>query len=60
MRPTRIGASLHWLTKSVDGGGARPAQEPTPLDIDPHIAFEARRRVASAVLDLGVPRALAG
>ncbi len=54
-----IGATLHWLTDSIDRGGIlAQAQEPTPLDIDPDVALQARRRVAAAVLDLGVPRAL--
>jgi methionyl-tRNA formyltransferase len=55
-----IGASLHWLTNAIDRGEIlAQAQEPTPLDIDPQTAGEARRRVATAVLELGVPRALA-
>ncbi len=54
-----IGATLHWLTDSIDRGGIlAQAQEPTPLDIDPEVALEARRRVAAAVLEQGVPRAL--
>lgn len=55
-----IGATLHWLTDAIDRGGIlAQAQEPTPLDIDPDTAREARRRVAAAVLELGIPRALA-
>jgi methionyl-tRNA formyltransferase len=54
-----IGATLHWLTESIDRGRIlAQAQEPTPLEIDPEAALEARRRVATAVLELGVPRAL--
>lgn len=56
-----IGATLHWITPETDAGAILgQASEASPHDIDPTLALEAYGRVAQAVLDEGVPRALAG
>jgi methionyl-tRNA formyltransferase len=56
-----IGATLHHLTPAIDAGPIlAQASEPVPEDVDPQLALEAIGRVARAVLDAGVPRALAG
>lgn len=57
----RLGATLHYLTAEVDRGPIlAQASESTPDDVQPHSALETLKRTASAVLDTGVPRALAG
>jgi methionyl-tRNA formyltransferase len=57
----RLGASLHYLTAELDAGPIlAQASEPTPTDIQPTVALEALQRTAAAVLETGVPRALAG
>lgn len=57
----RIGATLHHLTPELDTGPIlAQASEPTPEDIQPTTALEALQRTAAAVLESGVPRALAG
>jgi methionyl-tRNA formyltransferase len=57
----RIGATLHWLTPELDAGAilAQTAEE-APVDIEPGGVVAARRRVAIAALEAGVPRACAG
>jgi methionyl-tRNA formyltransferase len=56
-----LGATLHYLTPEFDAGPIlAQASEPTPQDVEPTSALEVLRRTATAVLDEGVPRALAG
>jgi methionyl-tRNA formyltransferase len=57
----RIGATLHYLTTEFDAGPIlAQASESTPEDVQPATALEALQRTATAVLETGVPRALAG
>lgn len=56
----QLGATLHYLTREVDGGPIlASASEPTPEDVQPATAMEILKRTATAALDAGVPRALA-
>lgn len=57
----RIGSTLHHLTPEFDAGPIlAQASEATPEDVQPTSALEALQRTATAVLETGVPRALAG
>jgi methionyl-tRNA formyltransferase len=57
----QIGATLHYLTPEFDAGPIlAQASEPTPEDVQPASALDALQRAAGAVLEAGVPRALAG
>ena len=57
----QIGATLHYLTPEFDAGPIlAQASEPTPEDVQPTSVLETLHRTASAVLEAGVPRALAG
>jgi methionyl-tRNA formyltransferase len=57
----RIGATLHYLASEFDAGPIlAQVSEATPADVDPVSAREALQRTATAVLETGVPRALAG
>jgi methionyl-tRNA formyltransferase len=57
----RIGATLHYLTPEFDEGAIlAQVSDATPADVDPASARETLQRAATAVLEAGVPRALAG
>jgi methionyl-tRNA formyltransferase len=57
----RLGATLHHLTPELDAGPVlAQASGATPEDVQPASALETMRRAATAALDAGVPRALAG
>ncbi len=56
----RIGTTLHRLTPEFDAGPIlAQVSEPTPEDVEPASAAEVLQRTATAVLEIGVPRALA-
>lgn len=56
-----IGMTLHHLTPEMDGGPIlAQASLPTPEDVEPGNALVALQDAATAVLEAGVPRALAG
>jgi methionyl-tRNA formyltransferase len=55
-----IGATLHYLTPKFDAGPIlAQASVPTPDEVEPVGALAALSRVATDVLNIGVPRALA-
>lgn len=57
----QIGATMHYLTPEFDAGPIlAQSSVPMPEDVDPVSALEGLRRVLTEVLELGVPRALAG
>jgi methionyl-tRNA formyltransferase len=57
---TRLGATLHHVTAEIDGGPVlAQSSEPTPEDPQPAAVAEILQRTATAVLETGVPRALA-
>lgn len=56
----QIGATLHRLTPEFDSGPILAvASDATPQDVQPATALEVYKRAATAVLQTGVPRALA-
>ena len=56
-----IGATLHHLTPEFDAGAIlAQTSVPTPDEVEPVTALAALSRVATDVLTIGVPRALAG
>jgi methionyl-tRNA formyltransferase len=57
----RLGATVHYLTPDLDAGPIlAQASYPTPDDVQPAGALDTLRRAAGAVLEAGIPRALAG
>jgi methionyl-tRNA formyltransferase len=57
----RLGATLHYLTPDLDAGPIlAQTSYPTPDDVQPATALDTLQRAAGAVLEGGVPRALAG